>query len=45
MEFADFLIWGAFAIIILRFAIPRLLEFLGLEVTKKPKDGNGNGAA
>ena len=37
-EFADFLIWGALAIIILRFLLPRLLEWLDMPVTKKPRD-------
>ncbi|XDZ64841.1 hypothetical protein AB8880_07860 [Alphaproteobacteria bacterium LSUCC0684] len=37
MEIADILIWGGFSIIVARFLIPRLLDFLGLEVTRRPK--------
>lgn len=43
MEIGDILIWGGLTIIILRYLIPRLLEWLGLDVTKKSKTGDGEG--
>ncbi|MGC6485411.1 MAG: hypothetical protein ACON4P_07045 [Candidatus Puniceispirillales bacterium] len=39
MEFGDVLIWGGLTIIVLRYLIPRLLDWLGVEVTKTPKSG------
>jgi hypothetical protein len=43
MEIADILIWVGLGLIIARFIVPRLLDFLGLEVTKAPpKDRNKN---
>jgi len=37
MEFADYLIWGGLGIIIARFFVPRLLDFLGVGVEKRSK--------
>jgi hypothetical protein len=42
MDIADVLIWGGLTIIILRYLTPRLLEWFGLEVTKKPKSDRNN---
>ena len=44
IEFHDVLIWGALAFIILRYTLPKILELLGLPVTKvtKPRDGGGD---
>ena len=41
MELADFLIWGGLTVFLLRFIIPRALEWFGFEITKttKPRDG------
>lgn len=44
IEFADILIWGGLTVIVLRFALPRLLEFLGLPITKKPRDRDDHDA-
>jgi len=37
MEIADILIWVGLGLIIARFVVPRLLDFLGLDVTRGPK--------
>lgn len=37
MEFADYLIWGGLGIIIARFFVPRLLDYLGVGVEKRQK--------
>ena len=41
-ELADFLIWGGFTFIVLRFALPKILEMLGMPVTKRSRDGTTN---
>ena len=41
VELADILIWGGFTVIVLRFAIPKILEMLGLPVTKKSVNDGG----
>jgi len=37
MELADILIWVGLGLIIARFIVPRLLDFLGLDVSKGPR--------
>ncbi len=37
MELADYLIWGALIIIVLRLLLPPILTWLGLPITKKSK--------
>ena len=38
MDIADILIWVGLGLIIARFVVPRLLDFLGLEVSRGPKE-------
>ena len=38
-DLADALIWGGLTVIILRFMLPKILEWIGLPVTKGPKGG------
>lgn len=37
MDIADILIWVGLGLIIARYVVPRLLDFLGLEVSRGPK--------
>lgn len=37
-QFADYLIWGAVAIIIIRIALKPILSFLGITVEKRDKN-------
>ena len=37
MELADILIWGGLTVLLLRFLLPRVMEWLGFEITKAPK--------
>lgn len=41
MELADILIWVGLGVIIARYLVPRLLDFLGVGVEKRPKDSSG----
>ena len=43
MEFSDILIWGGLGIIVLRYLLPRLIEWFGLEITKTPKSDKSDG--
>jgi len=38
MEIADFLIWAGLGIIIVRYLLPRVLDWLGVGIEKRPKD-------
>ena len=40
-EFADYLIWGGLGIIIARLVVPRLLDYLGVGVEKRPEVRSG----
>lgn len=44
IELHDILIWGGLTVIILRYTLPKILEMLGLPVTKvtKPRDGGAD---
>lgn len=38
MDIADFLIWAGLGIIIVRYLLPRILDWLGVGIEKRPKD-------
>ena len=38
MEIADFLIWAGLGFIMVRYILPRILDWMGITVEKKSKD-------
>jgi len=42
MEIADFLIWAGLGIIIVRYLLPRVLDWLGVGIEKRQKDPTDN---
>jgi hypothetical protein len=37
MELADWLIWGGLTVIVIRYLLPRILDWLGISVEKRDR--------